>query len=79
MEENMKKTDVDASAEENVEVVVQVNGKLRAKLQVAKDDLEDEKKIVELALNDGKIKKYTEKGAKKTIFVKKAKLVNIVV
>ena len=65
--------------DDTVEVVVQVNGKLRAKLSVAVDDLEDEKKITDLALNDKKVQKYTEGGIKKTIFVKKAKLLNIVV
>ncbi len=60
------------------EVVVQVNGKLRAKLTVTAEDLEDEAKIVEMALADRKVQKFTEGGVKKTIFVKKAKLVNIV-
>lgn len=64
--------------DDTVEVVVQVNGKLRAKLSVSVDDLEDEDKITALALNDSKVKKYTEAGVKKTIFVKKAKLLNIV-
>ena len=64
---------------ETAEVVVQVNGKLRAKLSVLAEELEDEAGIVEKALNEPKVKKYTENGVKKTIFVKKAKLVNIVV
>ncbi len=64
---------------DTVEVVVQVNGKLRAKLMVDTADLDDEQKIVDLALADKKIKKYTADGVKKTIFVKKAKLLNIVV
>lgn len=64
---------------DTVEVVVQVNGKLRAKLEVDANDLEDEERIIELALADRKVKKYTENGVKKTIFVKKAKLVNVVV
>ena len=63
---------------DTVEVVVQVNGKLRAKLTVNVDDLEDEEKIVKMAQDDERVKKYTENGVKKTIFVKKAKLVNIV-
>ena len=58
---------------------MQVNGKLRAKLSVDMTDLEDEQKIIGLALADKKVQKYTEQGVKKTIFVKKAKLVNIVV
>ena len=62
-----------------VEVVVQVNGKLRAKLEVVTEDLEDEKKIVSLALADKRVEKYTKDGIKKTVFVKKAKILNIVV
>ena len=66
-------------ASDQVVVVVQVNGKLRAKLTVDADELEDEEKITELAKSEKKIQKYTENGIKKIIFVKKAKLVNIVV
>ena len=58
---------------------VQINGKLRAKLVVDKADLEDEKKVIEIAKKDEKVQKYTESGIKKTIFVKKANLLNIVV
>ena len=43
------------------------------------EDLEDEEKITQMALGDERIKKYTEGGVKKTIFVKRAKLLNIVV
>ncbi len=64
---------------DTVEVIVQVNGKLRAKLTVDQADLSDEAKITALALADSKIQKYTESGVKKTIFVPKAKLLNIVV
>ena len=64
---------------DTVEVVVQINGKLRAKLTVNADDLNDEKKITDLALADEKVQKYTKSGIKKTIFVPKAKLLNIVV
>ena len=64
---------------DTVELVVQVNGKLRAKFEIAVDDLEDEEKLTEMVLTDERVKKYTEKGVKKTIFVKKNKLINIVV
>ena len=64
---------------DTVELVVQVNGKLRAKFEVPVDDLEDEKKIIEMVMADKKVQKYTANGVKKTIFVKKARLVNIVV
>lgn len=63
---------------DTVEVVVQVNGKLRSKLNVSVEELENEEAIIKMALDDEKIKKFTESGVKKTIFVKKAKLVNIV-
>ena len=64
---------------DTVEVVVQVNGKLRAKLSVNQADLSDEEKITQLALSDEKVKKYADSGVKKTIFVPKAKILNIVV
>ena len=64
---------------DTVELVVQVNGKLRAKFEIAVDDLEDEEKLTEMVLTDERVKKYTEKGVKKTILVKKNKLINIVV
>ncbi|MBQ6313773.1 leucine--tRNA ligase [Candidatus Saccharibacteria bacterium] len=65
--------------EDTVEVVVQVNGKLRAKLEASAKDLDDEAKIIEMALGDERVEKYVSGGIKKTIFVKKAKLLNIVV
>ena len=64
---------------DTVEVVVQVNGKLRAKLSINQADLSDEEKITQLALSDEKVKKYTASGVKKTIFVPKAKILNIVI
>ena len=66
-------------AESTVELVVQINGKLRAKLTVSTSELEDESKIIELAKNDVKIEKYLSSGIKKTIYIKKAKLLNFVV
>ncbi len=66
---------------DTVELIVQINGKLRAKITMNTDDLEDEDedKIKSLALADERIKKYTANGVKKSIFVKKAKLLNLVV
>ena len=60
-------------------VVIQVNGKLRATLIVDNIDLDDEEKILTLASEIPKIKKYIEAGIKKSIYIKKAKLVNFVV
>ncbi len=72
------KWDEKCLTEDTVEVVIQVNGKLRSKLMLSLGELEDEEKVIEMALADEKIKKFTKNGVKKTIFVKKAKLVNIV-
>ena len=66
--------------DETVEVVVQVNGKLRARLQVAKDVLGDEEQLKELALGDPNVQRHTDgKEIRKIIVPKGAKLVNIVV
>ena len=64
---------------DTVEIVVQINGKLRTKLTISANELNDEKKITDFALADAKVQKYTKSGIKKTIFVPKAKLLNIVV
>ena len=58
-------------------IVVQVNGKLRAKFSVATDASEET--IKKMALDDERVKKFTDaKEIKKVIYVK-GKLVNIVV
>ena len=63
---------------DTVELVVQVNGKLRAKIQVSADDLEDQAKIEKLALAEKNVQTFTKDGIKKVIYVKKAKLLNLV-
>lgn len=57
-------------------IIVQVNGKLRAKLTVASDESEDD--IKNLALADENVKKFVVNEPKKVIYVKN-KLVSIVV
>ena len=64
---------------DTVEVVVQVNGKLRAKLNVGVEMLEKEEELVRLALEDENVRKFVPGEPKKTIFVAKARLVNLVV
>ncbi len=66
-------------ASDTVKIIVQVNGKLRAKLTINKSDLENEEKVINLALTDEKVKKFTDSGVKKTIFVPRAKILNLVV
>ncbi|EKD58765.1 MAG: hypothetical protein ACD_56C00055G0001 [uncultured bacterium] len=63
--------------EEEIEMVIQVNGRVRERLMVAADVTEDE--IKETALENEKVKIFTDgKEIKKIIFVP-GKLVNIVV
>ena len=68
-----------ALVENTAEVIVQVNGKLRAKLTVATSALANEAELISLALADPRIQKYTASGVKKQIYVAKAKLLNFVV
>ncbi len=63
---------------DTVEIVVQVNGKLRAKLSVPAEVLDDENEVIKLASSDSNVQKFTNNQIKKTIFIKKAKLINIV-
>ena len=65
-------------ATDSVEIVIQVNGKLRAKVSVPVEDLENEEKVVALALEDSNVKKFINGAPKKTIFVPRAKLLNLV-
>jgi len=63
--------------EEKIKLVVQVNGKLRATLEVESGITEDEAK--ELALKEDKVKKAIgDKKTKKVVFVKD-RLINFVV
>lgn len=66
--------------EDEVEVVVQVNGKLRGKLMVNVDLLGDTAKLQELALADANVQKFIAgKEIRKVIVPKNARLVNLVV
>jgi len=70
-------TDESALAQEMIEIVVQVNGKLRARISVAADaDAEDVKK---LALADENVQRFVAgKAIRKTILVP-GRLVNVVI
>ena len=72
--------DADALVADEVELVVQVNGKLRARIMVPADDAEDKEKLEALAKTDEKVKSFTDgKEIIKTIVIPKNHLVNIVV
>lgn len=69
-----------ALAADTVEVVVQVNGKLRGKLSVSPDLLADPAELEKLALAEGNVQKFIAgKEVRKVIVPKGAKLINIVV
>jgi leucyl-tRNA synthetase len=68
--------DAEAAKEEELTIVIQVNGKVRGRLQVAPDIVDDDLK--EMAVADEKVKKFVaDKPIRKIIVVKK-RLVNIV-
>ena len=70
---------VDASAlvQDSITLVVQVNGKLRSKLEVAKDMPKEQ--LEALALEDETVRKFTSEGTVRKVIVVPGKLVNIVV
>lgn len=70
------KWDEELAKEQEIELVVQVNGKVRAKILVTQGTPED--RLKELALNEEKVRAHTSgKGIKKVIVVG-GKLINIV-
>lgn len=71
--------DESALATDAVEFIVQVNGKLRAKLQIATSDISNHDKLTELALADPNVQKFITAEPRKIIIPDKAKLINIVV
>ena len=74
--ETWPNVDKDALKEDEITVVVQVNGKVRARMNI--DPNLDENTVTEKALATEEVKKFTDgKQIKKTIYVK-GRLVNIV-
>ena len=67
----------DALIKEELQIVIQVNGKLRSRFQVAADT--DEETIKDLALSDVRVQKFIDPQGIKKVIVVKNKLVNIVV
>ncbi|MEQ8955715.1 MAG: class I tRNA ligase family protein, partial [Gammaproteobacteria bacterium] len=66
-----------ALVEENIQIVVQVNGKLRAKLDVPRDI--GKAQLEKLALGDDAVRRFTGAGNIRKIIVVPGRLVNIVV
>ncbi|MBU4580356.1 leucine--tRNA ligase [Patescibacteria group bacterium] len=76
-EQSWPKYDPRLVSEEEIELVIQINGKVKDRIKAAADISEDEAK--KLALESEKIKKAIDgKGVKKVIFVK-GRLINLVI
>lgn len=71
--------DESALTSDTTEVVVQVNGKLRAKLSVPVNTLSDTTELTRLALADPNVQKFVSGEPRKVIIPPKAKLINFVV
>jgi leucyl-tRNA synthetase len=69
--------DEEAAKEEEIEMVVQVNGKLRARVMISAGTPDDEMK--KLAMDDPRTKEIIGDKAIKKVIVVKGKLVNIVI
>jgi leucyl-tRNA synthetase len=68
--------DESALVRSSIEMVIQVNGKVRGKIQVAADAPKDE--VEKLALEDGNVQRFTEGVTIRKIIVVPGRLVNIV-
>jgi leucyl-tRNA synthetase len=69
--------DEDLAREEEVELVIQVNGKLRGKLMIPRDIPEEE--IKKIALNDARTMEFVGQRQIRKIIVARGRLVNIVI
>ncbi len=75
--ERLPEVDEDALVQEEFEIGVQINGKLRGRIKIKSDDSEDE--ILNKIKLDEKLKRYIDgKDIKKIVYIKN-KLVNLVV
>jgi leucyl-tRNA synthetase len=70
------KYNLEAAREEEVTIVIQINGKVRAKLQVPADI--DDQTLQQLAVADEKVSRFMENKVPRKIIVVQKKLVNIV-
>jgi leucyl-tRNA synthetase len=72
-----RKVDPAALVQDQIEIVVQVNGKLRGRVSVAPDAAEDVVKAAALA--DENVRRFFEGREPRKVIVVKGKLVNVVV
>jgi leucyl-tRNA synthetase len=76
-EQNWPEWDEEAAREEQIELVIQVNGKLRSKMMIPVGLPEDE--IKQMAMEDKKLREIIGGKTMKKVIVVKGKLVNIVI
>ena len=76
-DESWPTADAQARIAESVEIVVQVNGKLRARLTVAAGA--SEQALQDAALQDVKVKRFVDGREIRKVIVVPGKLVNVVV
>ena len=77
LNQSWPQADQSALVEDEIKLIVQVNGKLRGQIQIAKDA--DKAAIEKAALDNEQVQKFVEGAMIKKIIVVKNKLVNIVV
>jgi leucyl-tRNA synthetase len=76
-EQNWPEWDEDAAKEEQIELVVQVNGKLRSRVMISAGMPDNE--VKKIALEDQRIREMVGDKSIKKVIVVKGKLVNIVI
>ena len=69
--------DKDALSQEQITLVVQINGRVRSKIEIPTAASEDD--IKKAVLEDGNVNRWTEGKSPKKIIIVKGKLVNLVV
>ena len=77
VDESWPQVDTQALVQDEVQMVIQVNGKLRGKLAVARDAERDT--VQQLALADANVQRHTEGKTIRKVIVVPNKLINIVV
>ena len=70
------KVDASALVQSSIELVVQVNGKVRGKIHVAVDESKDA--IEKIALSEPNVQRFTEGNTVRKVIVVPGRLVNIV-
>lgn len=69
--------DASATASDITTIVVQVNGKVRANLEIASDEVSEEA-VTQLALNDTNVQKYLAGNSPRKVIYVEGKLLNLV-